>query len=309
MVLPFVRPMVTGATPLHLLEKPTSGTGGTLLAHLTCYPALGVFPTSVSQPPDESEWRRCLLSWLRDSPTVILIDNLSTVESSAFASVLTSTTYQDRVVGTSDTLVVGVENLWIATANNPKLSRELLRRSVRCRLDAGVEQPDLRRDFRHPDIRKWVIESRSLLIWALLTLAQAWITEGQPKGSVRLGSFESWSEVIGGILEVGGIPGFLGNREELRQSAGEETPGLEAFIHAWGRRHLNKSVGTSELWPLRGELDLGNGKEHSQRVRFGILLDSLRDRRFGTFQVFKAGTYQGAQRYRLVNAGNEERVM
>ena len=32
MLLPFVRELIDGPTPLHLIEKPTPGTGGTLLA-------------------------------------------------------------------------------------------------------------------------------------------------------------------------------------------------------------------------------------------------------------------------------------
>src|SRR5262245_33802118 len=38
---PFVRDLIDGATPVHLLEKPSPGTGATLLVEALLYPALG----------------------------------------------------------------------------------------------------------------------------------------------------------------------------------------------------------------------------------------------------------------------------
>ena len=39
----------------------------------------------------------------------------------------------------------------------------------------------------------------------------------KPKGKGTLGRFERWVEVMGGILDVAGIKGFLGNREALHR--------------------------------------------------------------------------------------------
>src|SRR5262249_54611790 len=40
-VLPFVRSMIDGPTPLHLIEKPSPGTGATLLVETLAYAAIG----------------------------------------------------------------------------------------------------------------------------------------------------------------------------------------------------------------------------------------------------------------------------
>src|SRR5262249_22585314 len=40
MILPFARELIHGPTPLHLIEKPAPGTGGTLLVETLLFPAL-----------------------------------------------------------------------------------------------------------------------------------------------------------------------------------------------------------------------------------------------------------------------------
>ena len=52
-------------------------------------------------------------------------------------------------------------------------------------------------------------------------LARAWYVAGQSKPNkiTPLGSFETWSTAIGGILETAGIHSFLGNSADLCEEA------------------------------------------------------------------------------------------
>jgi hypothetical protein len=188
----------------------------------------------------------------------------------------------------------------MSTGNNPQLSNELIRRAVRIHLDAECEHPDVGRTFSHPDLRQHVVENRGPLIWAICVLVQAWIARGCPRGKHQvLGGFESWSSVIGGILEVAGISGFLENRSEARSNADAEMSMLRAFLEAWWAKFQGQSVGVAELFSLGADLDLGGNGEQSQRVRLGRLLHSVRDRNIGGFVVKKVGPSQGKQMYRL----------
>jgi hypothetical protein len=74
-------------------------------------------------------------------------------------------------------------------------------------LDAGP-QPELRRDFKIPDLRAAVIERRCEIVRALLTLVQAWLRAGQPRWNLPFASFESWAAVMSGILAAAGVEGF-----------------------------------------------------------------------------------------------------
>ena len=106
------------------------------------------------------------------------------------------------------------------------------RRCYSIRLDAKHSKPFRRTGFRHENLRAWVTENRGRLIAALLTIARYWFTQGRPKpANVRpVGSYESWCEIVGGILEVVGIDGFLGNADAMFEQSDVEAAQWEAFV-------------------------------------------------------------------------------
>jgi hypothetical protein len=57
---------------------------------------------------------------------------------------------------------------------------------------------------------------------------------GQPAGeSGRMGSYESWEAVIGGILDAAGIEGFLDNLDDWHDTQDPERDELSEFLIAW----------------------------------------------------------------------------
>lgn len=311
MLLSFGRNLIDGPTPLHLFEKPSPGTGATLLADVLLYPATGRNLAALTEGRDEEEWRKRLTAVLRTSPPAILIDNLKErLDTAALAAILTTSEHEDRILGTSDIVRIPVRAVWLASGNNPTLSNEITRRTVRIRLDAHQEHPWLRQDFRRPRLREWVHEQRPHLCHAALTLIAAWLAEGKPRAedAPRLGMYENWSSTIGGILDVAGIPGFLGNLTEAYAHADAESDDARILIEAWWKDFNNLSVKAADLFPLVIQqsipLDLGNGGDRAQRTRFGQTLTKLRDRRYTlengrTVIVLAAGKKQGAQLWEL----------
>src|SRR5206468_1973655 len=110
--------------------------------------------------------------------------------------------------------------------------------------------PWLRNGFRHPDLRAWGHGHRAELVWAALTIGQAWIAAGRSDGRTVLGMFESWSKVIGGILEVAGIAGFLGNLSEFYDAADVEGAEVRGFLAAWWEKHRNTEVTSAQLFEV-----------------------------------------------------------
>jgi hypothetical protein len=76
MLLPFVRPMIAGATPLHLFEGSTPGTGKGKLARMCAFPSLGPGLHSTPQKESDAEWRKALTSALMSGSTHTFIDNM-----------------------------------------------------------------------------------------------------------------------------------------------------------------------------------------------------------------------------------------
>ena len=304
-LLPFVRSMVLGPTPLHLIEKPSPGTGAGLLAEVLCYPALGRGPTVMTLARNEDETRRTLTAKLSETPAVILIDNVHTLASAALsAAVTTPDIWTDRIIGSSRVARLPVRCLWLATGNNPSLSTEITRRVVRVRLDAKVARPEERSDFRHPDLTGWARQQHARLVWALLTLVQAWMAVGRPAGVVTLGSFESWARIIGGILGVAEIPGFLQNRADVYEQSDAEGRVWAQLFTRWWTKFQGTPVGVADIWPLTGGKDplalaLGSKGERSQKTQLGLRLRDRRGRQFGPYRLVAEGPKQGAQRWRL----------
>jgi hypothetical protein len=191
--------------------------------------------------------------------------------------------------------------LWLATANNPSLSMELTRRTVPVRLDPMVSEPWLREEFRHPKLATWARKNRADLVRSLLVLGRTWVVAGSPQGSRTLGSFESWAGVLGGILEVAGIPGFLGNLKQHYEGADAEGEAWRELCAAWWEAFQDKPVRPSELGDLCRKHNLipavrGAGTTRSQDTNLGMALLHQRSRVFDRFRVCLAkdqGTKHG----------------
>lgn len=284
LILPFVRELIDGSTPLHLFEKPSPGTGATLLCDMLAMPATGRPLPTMTEGRSEDEWRKRVTSKLRSPSQFFFIDNLrGRLDSAAVASAITSPTWDDRVLGASEVVKIPVRCAWLASGNNPALSSEMARRTVRIRMDARMDRPWLREGFRHPNLRAWTKQNRGRLVWSALTLGQAWIAEGRPAGAKTLGMFESWAETIGGILDVAGIPGFLDNLTNCYEESDAEGATWRAFLASWWDTFQSLPVKVSDLYSIAtGDdcLSLGNGSEQSQRVVLGKMLAEKRDHVF-----------------------------
>ena len=219
-LLPFMREMVDGPTPGHLLTKPEPGTGASLLVDAISIIANGQVTPALAMPGNKDEMAKTLTSVLLNGQNMVFFDNINhSVDSGELASAMTTPIYQARILGKSQTVEVDVRCSWVFTGNSVKLAQELVRRLIMIDLDAKMENPELRTDFRHEDIRGWAEVNRGELVWACLTLIQNWVAQGMVKQKdVVLASYENWSGVVGGVLKAAGLGGFMGNRDKLQSA-------------------------------------------------------------------------------------------
>lgn len=317
---PYVRPMIAGATPLHLIDAPTPGTGKGLLGDVCAIPALGRELPSTTAGKDDDEWRKRITAALMDGGAFVSIDNITQpLDSGALASVLTQSYWQDRILGVTLTVNLRVRTIWIANGNNVVPSDEIARRCLWIRIDADAEKPWEREGFKHPNLKQWVKENRDQLVTAAITLIRAWVEQGMP-GYTGKGksSYSEWSSVLGGILETVGIKGFLTNESELFAATVNENSVLTEFVKAWKDTYGMKTVTVSgDLFPLASFPDdsqantlgqyknlleelLGAGNEMSRRTKLGKLLDRNRDKVIAGCKVVKEDRAGGSgKRYRL----------
>jgi putative DNA primase/helicase len=239
-------------------------------------------------------------------PSIVLIDNVrDQLDAAPLAAALTARVWQDRVLGATRIVRLPVRCTWLATGNNVATSVEIARRTVASRIDSSQEHPWERSGFRHDPLIGWAQANRGNLCWAILTLARAWIAAGRPEPGTRLGSFESWSHVVGGILSVAGVEGFLGNRSAVYAQADADGEGWRTFITIWWEQFKGNRVGVDELFALAKSERLltelrGGRSDHGARTALGMSLSTMRDRRIGQYWLRDLGRgHGGGAMYRL----------
>lgn len=315
-ILPFIRRMIDGATPIHLVEAPTKGAGKGLLTNLISIVTTGASCDVRTMPEHEDDVRKMLTAELMRGRPIILLDNISDkrkLDSSALAAIITAHYWTDRVLGESRMATVFNSALWLMTGNNPKLSDEMSRRCVRVRIDPRVDRPWLRAKFKHTAIADWAKQNRSALVYAVLTLVQAWIAAGQPLHPTPLGSFEAWSAILGGVLGVAQIQGFLGNLDELYETADPDGQMWREFTAAWWEAFHDQPQKVGDLNRLCEQRELmlnarGDGSARSQQTRLASALGNKRDRVFDGLAVKRTNQnkHKSSVFYALVPIEGEE---
>jgi hypothetical protein len=122
------------------------------------------------------------------------------------------------------------------------------------------------------------------MIQAALIVIRHWFAVGQPKGERVLGMFESWAQVMGGILKAANVPGFLTGLEDFYEEVDVEGDGIRWLFHMWWDKHQSNPVTLSEvgLWALLPDSPLmtvlPSKTESSARLGFGALVRRLRRR-------------------------------
>jgi hypothetical protein len=188
--------------PLHAIDAPTPGTGKTKLAEIIGLLATGATPSGLSFSADREEMEKRLVGVLRVGDPVLLIDNISApLEGDLLCQMMTSATVRARVLGSSDVIQMQARTLVVATGNNIAVRGDMVRRTVMCRLDAQMQNPEHRHfDF---DAVQEVRAARPQLVVDALTVLRAYMAAGEPDRPQALGSFEDWSLIRGALIWLG----------------------------------------------------------------------------------------------------------
>lgn len=287
--LPFIRRMIDGPTPPHLVTATVERTGKSLLIECIGQAALGKMPPMMTEKKQNEEWAKEITAFLVKNPSMVCIDNVNRrLDSSALAALFTQTTWRQRKLGTNDVEIAVPNNAaWSITANNPQVSPELLKRCCWIHLDAMDDSPETREKstFKHHPIMPWIKANQAELMSAFLTCIQYWIVEGAPRSQTTLGGFAEWAMTMGGLLECLGIPGFLGNAESLKERADTRGQEWRAFVSSWweDRQEFKTQAGHLRDIALERELligTLGDGSPASQSKRLASSLGTQLDKHF-----------------------------
>jgi len=234
MLTPLVRSLVP-TVPIAYIDAKNQGTGKSLVSEVCGMIACGTYNLGTA-PFDTDEWRKRITSLLAECARFVVFDNVQGLLSSqSLSAVLTTGRWSDRRLGTLETAMYPNNATWVATGNNLQTDADLARRGYLISLDARCARPyERKRQYKHPELREWVALNRGDLLAALFTLIRAWYSAGQPDADIApMGSFETWTRIIGGIIAHAGLPDFNANRGKLLREADPESSGWERFLRRW----------------------------------------------------------------------------
>ena len=258
LLTPIVRPMIDGNVPMHLILSSLERTGKTKLAEDVLGGIVIGKPTPAMQLPSTDEERsKAILSLLLRGDTIAHLDNIREfLDSAALASLITAGTYTGRYLGQSK--MIDVANLLslVGTGNNVRATGEMCKRIIPIALQPASDDPQGRSDFVYPDLREHVRQVRRVVLETLLGMVDAWIAAGRPRGTVRLGGFEDWAAIVGGIMQHHGFTAWGSNLREWQRQADPEGEELKAFEAAWWDAFRGAEVSPKELLALAAREDL-----------------------------------------------------
>lgn len=241
---PVLRPLIDGCAPFCLIDKPQLGVGATLIAKVVGHVLTGRPAPMKKYTNNAEETRKVITSTLREGAAFVIFDNVETkIDDDGLEAVLTTGLWSDRELGKTNNLTLYNNAVWCATGNNLQVGRSMPRRCYRIRMNSPAARPWQRGGFTHDPLLPWVRKTRGKILAAIFTLARYWIQAGRPKPEYpdpdnpgknkaipRMGSFEEWRDVIGGILVYAGRLNFLGKLEEMYTETDRDTPQMIEFL-------------------------------------------------------------------------------
>ena len=223
--------------PMTLWLKADSQVGATTSAKLVAQTSSGVAPLAMPLT-DNEELRKKITSAVLGSPdATILFDNLpqgGTVDHPALATLITSDTWADRVLGLNQ--IVNMENRLIVdgTGINPNLSNETVTRILPIWLEATETNPTNKRWKQDHRELSADIDDKPDFRSAVLSLVARWIEAGCPASPDRhtWSTFQGLVDLVCDVLQHAGISGFGADRKTITASD-ESTGRWTEFLGRW----------------------------------------------------------------------------
>lgn len=225
------RSAIRGSVPLFLLDGNVRGVGKSKLADVASLIIQGDNAPRTPETKSDEEQRKAITSILLQGPPIALFDNVSGgFGSTSIDSLLTGTTWTDRVLGASKQVQLPITTVFVASGNNVSLIGDLIRRVTHIRLQAQEERPDRRTGFKYPDLKRHILSNRPSLVTAALTVLRGYCAAGRPDQNLSAwGSYEEWSALIRGAIVWAGYTDPEAARDKLQEKDTERDQ-LQALL-------------------------------------------------------------------------------
>ena len=212
LITPLLRglyPAFNCRTPLNLFLGNRERVGKDYLAGVNGLIYEGV---ALEEPPlqgnksnsDEELRKKIVSAFLSGRKRLHFSNNKGYINNAILEAILTAKTYSDRLLGKNESPIFDNELEFSLSGNmGIGFTPDLANRSRIINLFFDREDANSR-IFKKPDLHKWVLDNRELILSAIYGLINNWVKKECPKGSKPFSSFPEWAEICGGVMEAGG---------------------------------------------------------------------------------------------------------
>ncbi|MFO1267130.1 MAG: hypothetical protein U1F67_10375 [Rubrivivax sp.] len=153
-------------------------------------------PVSSFPEGDEPEAQKRLLSVLLRSPAMVCFDNLTdgcTFRSAVVAAAMTSSVFQQRILGATRDAEAPTNTLFVLTGNNVGLGADEVSRWIVTRLAPAVARPE-ERTFANPDVVAHALAARAAVLGDVVGLIAGYLRscESMPTAT----RFPRWDRAV-----------------------------------------------------------------------------------------------------------------
>jgi hypothetical protein len=198
--------------PMVVIRGNQPSIGKSLLAKVIGMIFDGRLVAAIKKSGDE-EFDKLLCGLLKKRRRMIFLDNLrSKLDSERIEQIVTSPTIMVRILGVNDFGEWPNDVLFILTSNGLVAGRDLVSRNLT--IDLYTEGDPKKRQAARKASRplRYAHENRAGILGELAAMVMRWVDAGLPDGELNT-RFDKVSQIIGGILDVNGFPGFASNAE------------------------------------------------------------------------------------------------
>jgi hypothetical protein len=178
-----------------------------LLTQIMVIPTLGKLEVGVKDEgkDDSGEIRKKLTTAIEQCEPIVFLDNLKGhLSSPALEAFITAGEWKDRKLGVNQQIRGRNLAQVFITGNGLTVSGDIRRRSLFIELHLEVERAE-DRAIRRPLDEDKITAMRPNILAALWAVVRQWQEQGRPKPAKTKGGFESWSEIVGGIVQAAGF--------------------------------------------------------------------------------------------------------
>lgn len=266
------RPAIDGPVPGFAFIGNRAGVGKGRLIDVIGMIATGRKIPCSSYPESKEEAVKVRVAFALAGTPIIHLDNLEEGRlygSGPLDSGLTSTEFQDRVLGMNKSPSLTLRAVWLLSGNKIAPGRDAYRRWLVCNLITEMESPEERTDLEHPDLLGYVGEHRSELVRSALIILAAHTAAGRPTGEWGpLGSFEAWDPIVRGAVWFATGSDCNATRKVAAKQSPERLNKI-ALLDAWSDLPGGTSNGTTVATALERAQEATQADLREVLLRFG----------------------------------------